>query len=74
MMAASGPPPKLLREKSTSPTQLEGGWCRWTSMNHFVLDLTLGISLELVRDEDGILSARWLWCDIPIGSVAVRVV
>jgi hypothetical protein len=54
------PPVPSITEKPTAPKQLGARSCRWTSINHFVLDLTLGISLELVRDEDGILSARWL--------------
>jgi hypothetical protein len=40
-------------------------------MRNFVLDLTFGISLELVLDEEGILAARWLWCDILVGSAEV---
>ncbi len=41
-------------------------------MNHYVLDLTLGISLELFLDPlGGILSARWLWCDLLVGSAEV---
>ena len=42
-------------------------------MNHFFLDLTFGISLELVLAEDGILVARWLWCDRRVGSAEVGV-
>jgi hypothetical protein len=40
---------------------------------HHAHHLTLGISPELVRDEDGILSARRLWCDLPIRSAEVGV-
>ena len=40
-------------------------------MRNLVFDLTLGISLELVLTDDGILVARWLWCDLRVGSAVV---
>jgi len=37
-----------------------------------VHDLPFGISLELFFDKErGILAARWLWCDLLVGSAEV---
>ena len=40
-------------------------------MRNLVFDLTLGISLELLIADDGIVAARWLWCDLRVGSAEV---
>ena len=40
-------------------------------MRNFVFDLTLGISLELFLADGGIVAARWLWCDLRVGSAEV---
>jgi hypothetical protein len=72
----NGRPPlagRPVAEKSSAPTQLGRGSRRFACMNHFVLDLTLGISLGLVLADDGILVARWLWCDLRVGAAEVGV-
>jgi hypothetical protein len=59
-------------EKSTAATQLDGRSCRRTGMTHYVHDLPLGISLELFFDEQGgVVTARWLWCDLVVGTAEV---
>ena len=56
---------------SQGATQLDESSCRGSCMRNLVLDLSFGISLELVLTEDGILVARWLWCDLRVGSAEV---
>jgi hypothetical protein len=55
-------PARRPRGEIDPPAQLEGGSCRWTSMNHFVLDLTLGISWSW--------SAKRTASSLPAGSGA----
>ena len=40
-------------------------------MSNVIVDLPFGISLELVMGVDGIVAARWLWCDLCVGSAEV---
>jgi hypothetical protein len=42
-------------------------------MRNLVLDLSFGISLELVLAEGRVLVARWLWCDLHVGWAEIGV-